>query len=118
MPSAKYTYHAGMRQTEAGGRLYPYWQRIKAHGIAQEFTAFADFYIWSLKNGYTLGAKLFRHDPAEPYGPDNCFWVPYDEWVENPNRPHMSHEWQQKWDKTVNRLRLHFGMKPIGTWED
>jgi hypothetical protein len=107
-----------MRKTEAGGRLYSYWRRIKAQGISPEFAEFPGFYIWAIKNGYTLGAKLYKYDPAEPYGPENCFWVPRDEWVGGLEYPPMSQEWRQKWDETINRIRLHFGMEPIGTWEE
>ena len=55
MPSAEITYDPLMRKTEAGGRLYSYWRRIKAQGISPEFVEFPGFYIWAIKNGYTLG---------------------------------------------------------------
>ena len=81
--------------------------------FSPEFEEFPGFYRWAMKNGYTVGAKLLKYDLNEPYTPDNCFWIPHSERVENPTVPPLDHEWTKKWDETVNRIRLHYGMEPI-----
>ena len=113
----KITYDPEMRNTEHGGRLYAYWKRIKGSDISQEFKKYTDFYAWAMQNGYTLGAKLFKHDQDEPYGPDNCYWIPRSEWVNNPPAPSRDYVFEQKWDETVNRIRRYYGMEPIRSSE-
>ena len=109
----KAKYAPEMRQTEHGSRLYAYWKRIRGKGISQAFEKFTDFYQWSMKNGYTIGAKLYKHEPDEPYDPDNCFWVPRSEWVENQTPTSRDRAFEEKWDKTVNRIRNYYGMELI-----
>ena len=107
------TYDPELRQTEHGSRLYAYWKRIRGKGISQAFEKFDDFYHWSMKNDYTVGAKLIKYDPDEPYGPDNCFWIPRSEWAANQTPTPRNRAWENSWDETVNRIREHYGMEPI-----
>lgn len=109
----KITYNAELRETEHGSRLYAYWHRIKGKDISEEFKEFPGFYRWAMKNNYTIGAKLFKYEPDEPYTPDNCFWVPRNEWVDNPTPPSRNRAWERKWDEAVNRIRKHYDMEPI-----
>lgn len=40
------------------------------------------FKEWSLNNGYSPKAKLYRYDQNEGYSPDNCYWhIPEKELV-------------------------------------
>lgn len=114
MPSKKITYDAQLRETEHGSRLYEYWKRVKRDTDSPEFETFTGFFKWAQEAGYSLGAKLLRRDGREPYNPDNCVWVYHEEKPKEERDP----EREALWDKTVNRIRLHFGMEPIGTWEE
>lgn len=120
MPS---TYDPKMRKTEIGSRLYTYWKKARYDTDSEEFVNFPGFYKWATQNGYTLGAKLFRYDTDEPYNPDNCFWVARSEWVGATQTVRQEYVdtrdrlWMKKWDDTVNRIRLHYGMEPICSTE-
>ena len=117
MTSTKTTYDPQLRKTEHGRRIYAYWRRIRKHDVSPEFEAFPGFYFWAMKNKYTIGAKLFKYEPDEPYAPDNCFWVPQSERIEIPTARPLDREMAKKWDETVNRIRLHYGMEPIHSSE-
>ena len=117
MPSAKITYDSGLRSSEHGQRLYAYWRRIRRRAFHPDFERYPDFFKWAMANGYTVGAKLFKHDETEPYSPENCFWVPRDEWAAETKQETRSPEREREWDKVVNRIRLHFGMEPIHSSE-
>ena len=121
MPSAKITYDPEMRKTEHGRRLYAYWRRIQHDTDDPEFVEFPGFYKWAMANGYTVGAKLMRHDEDEPFASDNCYWIPHDEWYgrghgDSPTKDRdLARE--REWDKVVNRIRRHYGMEPIHSSE-
>lgn len=108
------TYDPELRKTEHGSKLYSYWKNVHRATDAKEFEEFIDFYNWSMLNGYTLGARLFRYDTDEPYSPDNCFWVAKGERaIEQGYPPHRYPTREKQWDEVVNRIRLHYGMAPI-----
>ena len=119
MPAVK-NYPSGMRHGDAGGRIYSYWKRIRntpGNTVAPEFSTYFGFYKWTMESGYTVGARLYRRDVREPYGPDNCVWVAKRVEDEEPKRSKRmtipDAELKKKWDETVNRIRLHYGMEPI-----
>lgn len=77
----------------------------------EAFPTFQEFYDWSMKNGFFNGAKLARRDPSKPYTPDNCYWKPPQE--KNAFHGDDQKEFIEKWNKAVNRIRVHFGLKPL-----
>lgn len=111
------SYPSEMRTTEHGSRIYAYWRKIHRTDVSPEFAAYPDFYKWAMANGYSIGAKLFRHEIGRPYSPENCFWVPRSEWVDEKWEPRRDRDMEQKWDDTVNRIRVHYGMEPIHSSE-
>lgn len=113
MERKKGTGYNKIMETSEGKRLYCYWQRIKKKGVSAEFAAFVDFYRWTKKSGYVLGAKLVRHYEFEPYSPENCFWMPPKEEEEAEEKNCRNYTREQEWDEVINRIRLHFGMEPI-----
>lgn len=68
------SYDPNLRKSEAGRRLYPYWQKVRHEPHAEEFDDFPDFHAWALCNGYTIGAKLCKIDESKLYSPENCIW--------------------------------------------
>lgn len=113
------TYDKEMRQSEHGRRLYSYWKnKVHRNTDSPDFVVFTGFFEWAIANGYTVCARLFRHDADEPFSPDNCFWVPCSERVGQEYKLTRNRMWEQKWDETVNRIRLHFGMEPIYSSEE
>lgn len=115
-----------LRYSEKGKRLYGFWKRIHRNIDSPEFEQFTDFYYWAIANGYTDRARLYRYDREEPYSPENCFWVPVGDVAgtkepqkngEQSNIYYLDSTWMRKWDETVNRIRLHYGMEPIHSSE-
>ena len=106
-------YDPQLRKTEHGSKLYAYWKKISHDTDSPEFGKFPDFHNWAMQNGYTLGARLFRYDPDEPYNPDNCFWVAKGGSAKEQTYTHRDAEREKEWDEVVNRIRLHYGMEPI-----
>lgn len=113
MPSAKITYDPEMRQSDHGRRLYTYWRKVRPDTDSPEFLEYPKFFKWAMANGYTVGAKLFKYEPDEPYSPENSFWVARKDWVIGDVEVYRNMARERKWDETINRIRLHFGMEPI-----
>jgi len=113
----KITYDPEMRKTEHGRRIYAYWKKIRNDTDFPEFEHYPGFFKWAMENGYTVGAKLLRHDGKKPFNPDNCFWIARSDWASE----HVEHardlHREQEWDKAVNRIRRHYGMEPIHSSE-
>ena len=111
MPRHENVYPPEIRHSPSGERLYEYWKRVRLYHHAPVFDLFMDFYQWAMDNGYSDDLKLRRRDPSLPYGPDNCVWI-------HPTQPARLYSKQDqevaaRWNETVNRLRIHFGMKPF-----
>ena len=117
MASKRVFYDPEMRQSDHGRRLYDYWRKVKKDTDSEEFMEFPDFFNWAMANGYTVGAKLFRYDAEDPFSPENCFWVSRSDCANGATSPPRDREWEQKWDETVNRIRVHYGIKPLHSSE-
>lgn len=103
------SYDPAIRQTEHGSRLYAAWVRINKFPHCKEWECFPTFYEWAMENGYEVGTWLNRDDNDKPYSPDNCIWY-------KPQSDGISPEWAEwikRWNKTVNRIRKHYGMPPL-----
>ena len=104
-------YDREMRESEHGARLYQTWKRLRRHPYVEEWGYFPTFYIWAIENDYAIGALLVLKDESAPYGPDNCFWHIKDTELDDEPVPVR---WPDEWNKTVNRIRKHYGMPPLG----
>jgi hypothetical protein len=111
------TFDQEYTKTDHGRRLYAYWRRIKHWTDSPEFLDYLRFYKWAMDNGYTVGAKLFREDENEKFSPDNCFWVAREDWVGVSHASYMDEVAIRKWDETINRIREHYGMEPIHSFD-
>ena len=110
----KIKYDPRLRETDHGRRLYTYWKKVRLNTDSAEFETFDGFYKWAQDAGYSVGSKLIRLDARAPFNPDNCVWIYHEQKEEKAER---DPNWERIWDETVNRIRLHYGMEPVGTSE-
>lgn len=112
-------YDNDFMQSTIGKALYYKWFRIKAIGCCREWQDdFLAFASWCLDSGYKEGATLKRYDARQVYSPRNCYWAIKRE---TPTEPQKKYEYpsyndgafQALWNKTVNRIREHYGMEPV-----
>lgn len=101
----KRTYDPELRKSVIGSKLYSAWKRVNHACHYEPWGFFPNFYQWSLENGYEIGMRLQVIDVSKPYGPNNC------EWAETETNVPMY--WVNEWNRTVNRIRKHYGMKPL-----
>ena len=99
-------YDPKIRESEHGSRLYQTWKRLRKHQHSEEWDSFLPFYIWATKSGYVIGARLRLRNDLNPYAPDNCVW-------DIPEDPQIPQSWADEWNKSVNRIRKHYGMPPL-----
>lgn len=104
-------YDPEMRESEHGARLYQTWKRLRKHPYVDEWGCYPAFYCWAIESGYVIGARLVLKSESAPYGPDNCLW--HIKEFEDDFEP-IPQSWPDEWNKTVNRIRKHYGMPPIG----
>ena len=107
------TYDPQLRKTDHGRRLYEYWRNVHRETDSEEFKTFPGFYEWAMANGYTLGARLFKYDPEDPFSPDNCFWGAKSKKAGDQAYTYRDFVREKQWDDVVNRIRQHYGMEPI-----
>lgn len=115
MPRHSYTYPVKMRITDEGRSLYAIWRRVR-HNACDAFQQYTDFFEWAVQNGYTVGARLRRLDETVEYRPDNCSFTPsYGD-----QKPLTLDERVRanEWNKTVNKIRRVYGMKPFEIFTD
>lgn len=115
MPRHSYTYPERMIKTDEGKALYAIWRRVR-HNACDAFQAYPDFFEWAVGSGYVLGARLRRLDETIEYRPDNCSFLPSFEG----RKPLTLDERVRanEWNKTVNKIRRVYGMKPFETFTD
>jgi hypothetical protein len=101
-------YDPGLRKTEHGSKLYQTWKKINQNPHCEEWEYFPTFYEWAMQMGYEIGAWLKREDVNGPYSPQNCFW-----YLPRESSDSIPKESLDKWNKTVNRIRKHYGMPPL-----
>ena len=102
------SYDPALRKTEHGERLYTAWKSARKHPHCEEWEYFPAFYNWAMQSDYEVGWWLRRIDINKPYEPGNCVWYP-----SGANEKTVSPEWIDNWNKTVNRIRKHYGMPPL-----
>ena len=110
MPRHTFKYPPEIRETPVGKHLYGVWLRIRMKR-SPEFENYTDFYAWSMANGYREGTLLQLLDEEKDYSPDNCVWRPAN--TDGRFFGEAAREWVAKWNKTVNRFRVYYGMEPF-----
>lgn len=111
MPRHEVVYDPELKETPEFQTLYHKWCRIRKLPHSHEFNYFMDFYEWSMAEGYTSGASLKLLYEDKPYSPENCLWVHRK--PESPSWTEEEKEQISRWNKTVNRIRVHYGMEPF-----
>lgn len=105
---SKRSYDPELRTSEHGARLYQAWKRVRRGDHCAEWKDFPAFYSWAMQNGYSIGAWLRLIDESVGYCPSNCVWYVPCVGSANPTK-----SWEDEWNKTVNRIRKHYGMPPV-----
>lgn len=101
-------YDPKLRKTEHGEKLYQTWKKVIKSPHCNEWGYFPTFYEWAMQSGYEIGAWLKREDVNDTYNPYNCFW-----YLTRESSDRIPKEDLEKWNKTVNRIRKHYGMPPL-----
>lgn len=102
-------YDREIMESEDGQRLYAHWQqKVSKNTDSPEFMTFPGFYNWAMEAGFTIGAQLYRRDPKGPFNPDNCVWIAGEKVIRGSDA-----EFEMRWNKTVNRIRVYYGMEPF-----
>ena len=101
-------YDPALRESEHGSRLYQTWRKVRQSPHCQEWEYYPTFYEWAMQSDYTLGAWLRLIDEEKPYEPDNCMWH-----IPGLDEKNIPASWPDEWNRTVNRIRKHYGMPPL-----
>ena len=110
MPRNRVVYDPKLKETLEWQSLYNRYKHTPKY--REIFDSFNEFYDWSMSHGFEIGAQLMRWDDRKPWQPDNCYWKATKE----KNVPLYGDEQREriaKWNKTVNRIRIHYGMTPL-----
>lgn len=101
------------RYSDCGLKLYSKWRKSVKDDCDPAFKNYLVFYDWALSSGYQPGMRLVKLNPYEPYSPENCVW----EWMRSPliipGGEDGKQEFCNRWNKTVNVFRRHYGLRPF-----
>lgn len=115
MPRHQLTYNKKLKETPEWQFLYNKWQWLRKQPHSEDFDNFPTFYEWSKVYGYATGMKLVRKDPSKPYSIKNCLWAHPETKQQELTKEDKA--WIKLWNKTVNRIRKHYGMEPLPEME-
>lgn len=100
-----------LRTSDHGSKIYSAWRSVRKHPHYEAWESYPVFYAWAMDSGYTLGARLRLIDESKPYCPENCMWFEQSECTYKFSDLKV---WADNWNKTVNRIRKHYGMPLLG----
>ena len=99
-------YDQDFMKSQEGMSLHSRWKKIRNQRCA-EWDDFMAFVNWALDNGFSMDAQLKRYDSREEFKPGNAYFhEPVDGCT-------TTEESIKRWNDTVNKIRVHFGMKPL-----
>lgn len=115
MPRHEIVYPREMIETDEGKSLYAVWLRIRSDAV-DLFVDYPRFFRWAMANGFRCGSRLRRHNPDAPYGPDNCSfnYKDLENQYLNPDLKRRANEW----NRTVNRIRRFYKMRPFEVYDE
>jgi hypothetical protein len=97
-------------QTPEGKALWIKWRNARPAGLCREWKDFEVFKKWALAHNYSSETLLKRYNPDLPHSPENSYFRPSQKRGTNS----VTQDQVEKWNETVNRIRVHYGMKPLG----
>lgn len=100
-------YDQDFMKSPEGKSLHSRWKNIR-YQRGEEWDEFQAFVDWALANGFTMDAQLKRYDNRVPFNPSNSYFH------EPENDYAITADCIKRWNDTVNKIRVHFGMKPLG----
>lgn len=112
MPRHRVVYDPELKKSQEWVSLYGRYNAVKTSIYRDIFPTFQQFYDWAMENGFVCGAKLGRKDPNKPFTKDNCFWVMPENKQTNITVDEKN-EFIDRWNETVNRIRVHYGFEPF-----
>lgn len=102
------------------------WSRLSRCKVSPEWENFDTFKTWAVENGFQDGSSLAKRVRNKPWGPSNCRIVAPEviedleslfsdseddtESVAGKFTQTQEREFCRLWNKTVNRIRKHFGL--------
>lgn len=114
MANQRAVYDPKQRETPEFKTLYRRYYSPTSHKYREAFGTFQEFYDWAMATGFVLDARLACKDPDKPYTPDNLIWtMPQMKQVDKYGIEVQ--ESIKRWNETVNRIRVHYGLKPLRT---
>ena len=117
MPHGNQKYDKSQRETLEFKSLYGRYNAPKVRIYRDLFPTFQQFYDWSMANGFVCGAKLERMNYSEPLTPDKFIWI-IPEATMTKITDADKNDFIDRWNKTVNRIRIHFGLAPFDNKEN
>ncbi len=100
-------------KTPEGKSLWMKWRNGKQAGMCSEWSDFDAFKAWALEHNFSQEAMLKKYNPDFAHSPDNSYFR-----VTNNEGNRITPEQVEKWNETVNRIRVHYGMKPLSVNEE
>lgn len=81
------------------------WKKVPTSERTGCWEDFSGFSQWAMAHGWTPSSHLTKHDQDLPHSPENSFFSEFSP---------ADRELLDRWDATVNKLRKHYGLPPLG----
>lgn len=96
-------------------QLLFWWNRLSRYKVSPLCGSFDTFKAWALENGFREDCTIRKRVPNKAWGPDNCMiefpdTVCEHETAQGKFSLAQERDFCRLWNKTVNRIRKHFGL--------